>query len=145
MAKKKPPRKSASPRKADEKPLAKEPATAEVKVPEFTPELRRIWLRIRKTYNISLQAFSNALSALNDKEANILYDLVRLSLYKDNPAQIIKAHPFMKEFIRTDDDRLCMHDIYENLSWRLGRKEPAPKHRQMITRFRVAVKGSAIP
>jgi hypothetical protein len=112
---------------------------------EPSPKLRKIWFNVRRSYNISLEAFSNSLSQLSDEEANLLYGLVRLAVYKGNPAEIIRAHPQMREFVKTDDDRLCMHDIYEHLSWRLGRSEPMPKDRQIISKFRFAVKGSLIP
>jgi hypothetical protein len=128
--------------KSPAKPAARELPAAKL---EVTPKLRKIWFSIRHSYDISLEAFSNSLSLLSDEEANMLYELVRLALYMGSPAEILRAHPQMKEFIRTDDDRLCMHDIYEHLSWRLGRSEPMPKDRQLISKFRLAVKGNLIP
>jgi hypothetical protein len=144
LAKKKPLKKTA--KKPLKKPAAKKAAPKPVqKGLQATPKLRRIWFKVRRTYNISLDAFSNALSSLNDEEANMLYELVRLALFKGNPAQIIRANPEMKEFVHNDEDRVCMHDIYEHLSWRLGRKEPMSKERALITKFRMAVKGSELP
>ncbi len=131
-------------RPAVKKPAAK-PAMKKQGPLVVTPKLRRIWLKVRRTYNISLSAFSNALSSLSDEDANMLYELVRLSLFKANPAQIIQAHPKMREFVHNDDDRTCMHDIYEHLSWRLRRTEPMPKDRVLISKFRKAVKGSIMP
>lgn len=122
------------------KPAEKKPGKIVV-----TSQLRRLWFRVRRTYDISLEAFSNALASLSDEEAEMLYELVRHSLFKGNVAQILREHPEMREFVKTDDDRICMHDIYEHLSWRLGKKEPIPQERAIITRFRKAVKGSIIP
>jgi len=110
-----------------------------------TPALRRMWIRLRKSYNMSYAAFSNALSALNDEQANQVYDFVITALFKDNVAQILSKHPELKGLIRTDDDRVCMHDIYENLSWRLGRREEMPKEKSMIVRFRKSNYGKIIP
>jgi len=110
-----------------------------------TPALRRMWIGLRKSYNISYGAFSNALSALSDEQANQVYDFVITALFKDNVAQILSKHPELKGLIRTDDDRICMHDIYENLSWRLGRREELPKEKGMIVRFRKSNYGKIIP
>ena len=134
MAKKKPEKKAA---KKAEKPEKKEL--------EVTPRLRRNWLRVRKAYNMSMEAFGSVLSLLNEEEANEMYDLVINALYKDNVAQIIMANPKMREFVKTDDDRFCMYDIYENLSWRLDRKEKPPEYRQKIDDFRLAAKKTLIP
>lgn len=135
--------KKAAPKKPEAKESAKpaaKPAPAKL---EVTPELKRLWFRVRRGYGISADAFSNALSSLTDKEAEMLYSLVRLSLFKGNPAQIIQAHPEMREFVHSDSDRLCMHETYQHLSWRLGKSEPLPKDRAIIVRFRKALKGGA--
>ncbi len=153
MARKKKPVKGKSlrkkPAKAAPKPAAKKaaPVKPEAKPAQkllVTAQLRRIWLRVRNAYSMSSGAFSNALSLLSDDEADLLYNLVRFSLYKEGPAQMIKEHPEMREFVKTNVDRLCMHDIYEILSWRLGRREPMPKDRAIVTKFRRAVKGTLI-
>ncbi|MBN1170242.1 hypothetical protein JXA56_04410 [Candidatus Micrarchaeota archaeon] len=112
---------------------------------EITPQLRRNWIRIRQAYNMSLGAFGNALSTLNEQEANQMYNLVINALYKDTVAQIVRDNPKMKDFVKTDEDRFCMYDVYENLSWKLNRKEDPPKYRQVINRFRLAVKKTYIP
>ena len=131
-------------KKTTTKEAAKEAAKPE-KGLEITARLRRNWLKVRKAYNLSLEAFGATLSQLNDEEANELYDLIKYALYKDNIAQIIRDEPKLKEFVKTDNDRLCMHDIYENLSWRLGRSEKPPSYRQVIDKFRVAATGKMIP
>ena len=103
---------------------------AEAKKPAkvvITPELRRIWFKVRDSWNRSLEAFSSIVSLLTPKEAEQLYDIVKLSLFKDSYAQMLQEHPGLKEIVKTDDDRLCMHDIYENISWRLGKSEKLPK------------------
>jgi hypothetical protein len=97
----------------------------------ITPEIRKIWFPIRKAWSISVPAFSNAISSLNDKQAGILYDIVKLALYKSY-WEILRQYPGMKEIMFSDDDRLCMYQIYENLSWRLGKKEPEPKDVKLI-------------
>jgi hypothetical protein len=94
---------------------------------EITPELRRIWFRARNAWNMSLDAFSNALTLLTDKQAGQLYDVVRHSLFKDSYVEILREHPELHELVRNDEDRLFMHDVYEKLSWRLGKSEPLPK------------------
>ena len=134
MAKKKPEKKAA---KKAEKPEKKEL--------EVTPRLRRNWLRVRKAYNMSMEAFGSVLSLLNEEEANEMYDLVINALYKDNVAEVVRANPKMREFVKTDDDRFCMYDIYETLSWRLRRKEEPPEYRKKIDNFRLAVKKRLIP
>ncbi len=141
LAKKKP--KKSKPKAA---PKVKEPAKpAEKAKVTVTPKLMRLWLTIRKTYNLSHAAFSNTLSLLSEEEANMLYDLVKHALYKGSVAEILREHPELKPIVKTDDDRLCMHDIYEHLSWRLGRKEPMPSGRKVIADFRQAVTGRIMP
>jgi hypothetical protein len=133
--------------KSKKEPMAaKAPAKAEkTRKLEITPKLRRIWFRIRKSYNISLSAFSNVLSSLDDEESEMLYELVRHAIYKGSVAEIIRAKPVMRELVKTDEDRLCMHDCYEHLSWKLRKKEPEPKDRAILSRFRLAVKRTYIP
>jgi len=92
----------------------------------ITPELRRIWLRVRSAWNISLEAFSNTLSLLNDKQAAMLYNLVKKGLFKDFYSEILREHPELRDIVKSDDDRLCMIDIYQELSWRLDKSEPLP-------------------
>ncbi len=111
----------------------------------ITPRLKRNWLMIRKAYNVSLEAFGANISRLSEDEANEMYELIRHALYKDNIAQIIQEEPKMREFLRNEDDRLCMYEIYENLSWKLGKREKAPEYKQKINRFRMAVKKTLVP
>lgn len=100
----------------------------------ITPELRRDWLRVRAAWNSSPEAFTGVLSMIGDKSANKLYDVIKLALFKGSHVEILRAHPEMKELVKTDDDRLCMHDTYEALSRRLGRKEPYPSYVAMRQR-----------
>ncbi len=92
----------------------------------ITPDVRKNWLRIRAAWNLGEDAFTGTLSMMDDKKANALYDVVKFSLFKDSYADIIREHPEMKPLVQTDDDRLCMHDVYEALSNRLDRREPFP-------------------
>jgi len=131
--------------KKPEKKAAKKAEKPEKKELEVTPRLRRNWLRVRKAYNMSMEAFGSVLSLLNEEEANEMYDLVINALYKDNVAEVVRANPKMREFVKTDDDRFCMYDIYETLSWRLRRKEEPPEYRKKIDNFRLAVKKRLIP
>ena len=116
-----------------EKTVEKQPEPAK-KGPEkvvITNEIRRAWLRLRKAWGWSFEAFSNTLGLLNTKEANMLYDIVKHSLFKGSYVEIIREHPELREIVKTDEDRLCMHDIYEILSWKLGRKEELPPDRKI--------------
>jgi len=92
----------------------------------ITPPLRRIWLNIRRSWISSFSAFQNSISLLNEKEASGLYDVVKHSLFKGSYVEILADQPGMKEIVKSDEDRMCMHDIYEVLSWRLGRREELP-------------------
>ncbi|MBU0527815.1 hypothetical protein KKE92_05000 [Candidatus Micrarchaeota archaeon] len=134
-------------KKTVEKPVKKTalPAPKKSDKVNVTPALRRLWIGLRKSYNLNYTAFSNALSALNDEQANQIYDFVITALFMDNIAEILSKHPELKDLIRTDDDRICMHDIYENLSWKLGRKETIPKEKGMIIRFRQSNFGKITP
>ncbi len=134
---------SKSPVKDVKKPVSSTPKKSD-KV-NVTPALRRLWIGLRKSYNLNYTAFSNALSALNDEQANQIYDFAITALFMDNVAEILSKHPELKDLIRTDDDRICMHDIYENLSWKLGRKETIPKEKGMIVRFRQSNFGKITP
>ena len=53
---------------------------------------------------------------MDNKQANALYDVVKFALFKDSYAQIVREHPEMRPLVQTDDDRLCMCDVYEALS-----------------------------
>ena len=105
---------------------AKASAPAQPQRAVITNEVRRDWLRVRQAWNMGEESFTGTLGLLNDKQANALYDVVRFSLFKDNPAEIFRTNPEMRALILNDDDRLCMHDIYEALSRRLDRREPLP-------------------
>lgn len=115
----------------DEKPKApmktsKDAPAAPSKI-AITPELRRMWFTLRNAWNMSLPAFANTLSSLSVKQANQLYDVVKVALFRSSYAEILHEHPELKPLIFSDDDRLFMHDIYENLSYRLDRREPEPQ------------------
>ncbi|MEW6749285.1 MAG: hypothetical protein AB1295_06280 [Candidatus Micrarchaeota archaeon] len=97
---------------------------------EITPEIRRLWIRMRQAWVVSYAAFNHSVSMLDDRQANLIYDVIKHSLFKDNHAQILREHPEMRPLLQTDDDRLCMHDIYERLSFRLNRHEEPPPDRR---------------
>lgn len=102
----------------------------------ITPELRKIWFRIRNAWNLNLTAFANSISSLTQMQSEALYDIVKVSLYKGSYAEILREHPELKVLILSDEDRLLMHDIYENLSWKLGRKEPEPADVRLARRMK---------
>ena len=112
---------------------------AEKKAPDkikVTNELRKNWLMLKKAWLMNLSAFSNQLSLVPDKQAEQLYDVVRHSVYKDSYVDILREHPELKELVKNDDDRFFMHDMYESLSWRLGKREKPPKERQVYERMK---------
>jgi len=125
-------KKRALPKKKAKAPPKKE-APKEIVI---TDDLRRIWIRVRRSWNLSHTAFSNALSLLSNKEAEQLYELVRHSLFKGSYVEIIREHPELRKIVRSDDDRICMHDIYEVLAWRLGKSEPLPKDVAVTTKMK---------
>ncbi len=110
--------------------------TAKPEKVAVTPELRRLWLRIRNAWAASYGQFTYSLSSLDDKQAGLMYDLVKHSLYRNFFPEILRDHPELREFLKTDDDRLCMHDIYEVVSWRLGRSEPPPPDKELAERMK---------
>lgn len=120
--------------KPEEKPDVTRETSKDVVV---TPDLRRIWLRVRKSWDISHDAFQGALSLLGTKESELLYDFVILALFKGSYVEILREHPRLRELIRSDEDRLCMHDTYEVLSFRLGKSVALPK----VIQTKMAMKG----
>ena len=148
-AKKARPKKPPAKRVIEKEPITKAPIAAEEpakpKRVDVSPELRRIWLGVRRAYNLSYDAFYNSLSSLRGEEADMLYALSVAALYKGNVAQILSEHPELRGMIHTDEDRLCLHDCYQYLSAKLGRSEPLPKERAVMARFRQAARGSIIP
>jgi len=115
--------------KGTEAKKASNPRTATKTAPGkavITPDVRKNWMRIRSAWNLGEEAFTGTLSLMDNKKANALYDVVRFSLFKNSYADIVREHPEMKELVKNDDDRLCMHDVYEALSNRLDRREPFP-------------------
>lgn len=99
---------------------------------EITPEIRRLWVRIRQAWVVSYNAFNHAVAVLDRRQANLMYDVVKHSLFKNSHAEILREHPELKELIHTDDDRLCMHDVYERLSYYLDRYEKPPPDRRVL-------------
>ncbi|MFH0737043.1 MAG: hypothetical protein V1827_01105 [Candidatus Micrarchaeota archaeon] len=93
---------------------------------KITPELTRLWITIRQAWGRNLASFSSVMAGLDDKQAEMLYGVVRLSLYKNSYVEIIMAHPELRPFLKSDDDRFCMHDMYQRLSWRLNKREELP-------------------
>ncbi len=104
----------------------------------ITPDLRKTWIRVRSAWNLSFEAFNNVVSMLDKKQSEALYDLVKHALFMANCADILRQHPELREVLKNEEDRLCMHDIYEILSWKLGRSEPLPKE----IRAREAMRGT---
>lgn len=113
--------------------MAEKKAPAKIKI---TNELRKNWLMLKTAWRVNLSAFSNRLSLVPDKQAGQLYDVVRHSVYKDSYVDILREHPELKELVKNDDDRFFMHDMYESLSWRLGKREKPPKERQVSERMK---------
>lgn len=126
------------------KEIKKEKKEAPRKKIEITNRLRRTWWRLRKAWNLTMKAFSGTMSRLTDAEAEELYEVVRHSLFKDSYVEILRARPELKELVKSDDDRLFMHDVYEVLSWRLKKKEPYPKDVDMIIRMKGRIGRDAI-
>ena len=102
----------------------------------ITPDVRKNWLRIRAAWNLGEEAFTGTLSLMDNKKANALYDVVKFALFKDSYAEVVRAHPEMRPLVQTDDDRLCMCDVYEALSNRLDRREPFPPYVAMKMRLK---------
>jgi hypothetical protein len=122
--------------KKDEK---KSPLKSEIPKAEkftITPELRRVWVRVRQSWVTSHASFSYGLSMLDKKQAGMLYDLVRRALFRNSAGDVLKAHPEIREFMRSDDDRMCMLDVYEALSWKLDRREEPPSDVRLNQKFK---------
>ncbi|MDD5172125.1 MAG: hypothetical protein PHF60_03760 [Candidatus ainarchaeum sp.] len=103
----------------------------------ITNDVRKTWIRVRAAWGRSFEVFTGTMSLLDKKQSEGLYDLVKHSLFKSTFAEIVQDYPQLKEFVKGEDDRLCMYDIYEVLSWKLGKSEPIPKEIQA----REAMKG----
>ena len=104
----------------------------------LTKEMKKTLLMLKTAWSRGRDTFSNTVSFLSTKQAEQIYQIVRHSVYKESYVQILREHPELREIIKNDDDRLCMHDIYEILSWRLDKNEPPPKELRIADR----VKGS---
>lgn len=104
-----------------------------------TQELRRIWWKVRNSWNVSFEAFTNTLSMLTTKQAELLYGVVKHSLFKESYVQMLREHPELRELVKSDDDRLCMHDVYEAISWRLGRQEKLPSDVEVKIRMKGSI------
>ncbi len=98
----------------------------------ITNDTRRLWLKLRKAWNMELNVFSHTVMSLNDSDTKTVYDLVKRALFKDSYAEIVHEYPEMREFLRTDDDRMCMIDIYELVSWKLNQSEPLPPEKRLL-------------
>lgn len=114
--------------KTDSAPAQKKEKRAPYKLSEH---VRRMWIRIRYLWTFSNEAFYNALSDLNDKDANALYDLVKLALFRNSWAQIVQENPSLHGLIANEEDYFCMIDSYQKLSWKLNRREELPKDKKM--------------
>ncbi len=98
------------------------------KVPTKVPnEVRAVWLRVRAAWTRGRDVFVSTMSQLSQKQNEQLYDVVRHAVYKDNYVQALREKPELKEFLKGDDDRLCMIDAYDILAYKLHRREPPPR------------------
>lgn len=102
-------------------------------------ELRRVWIRIRKSWSINRIAFTNSLSSLTDAQANELYSIIAVILYKNSYVEIIRENKEFGKIIKNDGDRICMYDIYEVLSWRLNKKVSLPKKVELKMRVGASI------
>jgi hypothetical protein len=95
-------------------------------------DVRVLWLRVRAGWGRGREVFDNTMSQFSQKQSQQLYDVVRHAIYKDNYVQVLREKPELKEFLKSDEDRLCMMDAYAILSYKLGRSEPPPKTEKAI-------------
>jgi len=84
---------------------------------------------IRKAWVTSFQSFTYELSRLSPEQSEAMYDMVKKALYKESFAQIVQQHPELRPFVHSDEDRVCMIEIYEVLSYKLGKSEKPPADR----------------
>lgn len=101
----------------------------------ITQDIRKNWIRLRQAWNGGYEPFIGVISMLSLKQANDLYDVVRLGLFKDSYAVILREHPELRGLVGNDDDRLFMHDAYEALSDVVGRREKPPPYVVLKQRF----------
>ena len=95
-----------------------------------------LWIRLRKWWETNPTAFGNGLSSLTKEQDEMMYEFAKKALFRNSVAEILKAHPELKELIRVDDDRMCMYDLYEHLSWKLNKREEPPEDVKIIGRTR---------
>ncbi len=114
--------------KTDSAPAKKKEKLAPYKL---TEHVRRLWIRIRNLWGFSNEAFYNALTDLKDEDANLLYDLVKLALFRNSWAQIVQENPALHTLIGSEEDYFCMIDTYQKLSWKLNRREEYPKDKKL--------------
>ncbi len=88
--------------------------------------LIRNWIILKRAWSMNLTAFSNTISNLSNKDALELYDIARLAPYKQTYVDILRIRPELKVILKNDLERRMMMDIYDNLSYRLNKKEPEP-------------------
>ncbi|MFH1785185.1 MAG: hypothetical protein ABH842_02035 [Candidatus Micrarchaeota archaeon] len=93
---------------------------------KISPEVKKLWVRIKSAWNTNEVKFRNTLSYLTNEQANSIYDVVRLSLFKNSYVNVLRDHPELKDLLKNDNDRLCMYNVYSNLSVRLNRREDPP-------------------
>ncbi|MBI5046550.1 hypothetical protein HZC07_02350 [Candidatus Micrarchaeota archaeon] len=102
----------------------------------LTSETVKQWFLIKAAVQRGPIALSNFLSTLTRTQNEILYSIVKHSLYVKDYVEIIRKHPELKVLVKTDEDRLIMHDIYEIVSWKLNKYEPPPKEELAAARIR---------
>lgn len=93
---------------------------------KLSPEAKKVWIKVKSAWVFRQSAFSHSLALLSVKESTILYDIVKLALFKKSFAEIIHLHPELGEILKSEDDRACMYAVYGVVSWKLGRKEEPP-------------------
>ena len=114
-------------------------------VKKMPNEVWATWLRVRGAWGRGKESFDSLMATLSGKQNEQLYDIVRYALYKDSYVQVLREKPELKQFLKSDEDRMCMIDIYEILSYRLRRSEPPPKIRSGAFAMRGDRIGRAAP
>lgn len=93
---------------------------------KITEDTKRNWLRIRAAWARNIVAFNNAISMLNKKETEDMYNLAKFAAYSTDYTRLIFAQPVLKELLKNSNDAFMLNSIYQALSFKLNRKEKAP-------------------
>lgn len=92
----------------------------------ISPEAKKLWAKVKSAWIFRPSAFSHSLALLSVKESTMLYDIVKLALFKKSFAEVVHEHPELRELVKSENDRVCMYAVYEVVSWKLGRNEKPP-------------------